>query len=637
MDSRKLFLLFFVFFMIQLPGQEVEQDTIYELHNIEVIDTRAKEYSIGYKIDELDKKLIQNYEGNSVADVLSAASGVNIKTDGPGGLSGISVRGGSSAHTAVMWNGINLQSPMNGGVNLSLLPIDLFSDVSLQYGGSGSLAGSGAAFGVLRISSSSNLSKENSAFISTGIGSYSNYRVAAGTNFHISNSLFSFKSFYQESENDFEFVNTSKFGFPTEKQTNSAFRQYGFVLDNKTKFTDNLVLIASLLYQEYDKDVPTLMSNYIPNEANTNDKNTMLSTTLKYNFNNVKINFKNVYLDFKNDFSDPNGVFVKRAINSSKSFVSETDLNIETYENRYVYVAANYTYEEAVSDEYDEKSKRNKATLIGAYRLLNIWNKVNAAISLREEIVNAKFTPIQASVGVDGNLSNSLDFNFNLSRVYRIPTFNDLYWTDTGFTVGNPNLKDESGYSTDFGLIQKIKLNVFDIKLSQTVFLNYINNLIVWNQQEDGKWKPLNENIGKAKGVELGAKVSFPVSASIISVNENYSYTIAETLNNTSNNWQFQVYTPKHNLNSLFRWDYKKLYSTLFINYYSKRYIDKAGKSLDAYAIGDFNIGYSFDFNGLKIDLSGKINNIWNTQYQVSSGYAMPLRNFMLSAKFIIN
>jgi len=635
MNSRKIFFLFFVFFINQLPGQEASKDTIYKLHNVEVIDIRAKKFNSGFKVNEFEKDILNSFNGKSIADVLISASGVNIKTYGPGGLSSISIRGGSSSHTSVLWNGINIQSPMNGGINLSTIPIDLLEDASIQFGGSGALVGSGSAFGVLRLSSSSALKKEKSVFFSSSLGSFSNYRVALGSKFHINNSLFSIKGFYQDSENNFEFINTNKYGKPRENQTNSAYKQYGFVLDNKTLVNDNLVFLGSVFYQNYNKNIQTKMSDYIPSEANQVDDNLMISTIFKYSKNDINLNIKNALISTGLLFLNPKSPDPK-SDNSSFSYIAEIEGNISTKDNQDLNVALNYTYDNASSSGYSNKKFRNRISSIAAYKLSNLWQKINLVFSLREEIVDGKFNPIQYSIGADGNIISFLDFHSNIGRVYRVPTLNDIYWMDSGFAVGNPDLEDEYGWSSDFGISQKINLRKINLSFSQTVFYNYLKNIIVWTPNETGKWKPENENYGRSRGLELEFRAEINVRESVFSLNESYSYTDAETSKNGSK-WNKQIYIPKHNSNTILSWKHKKISSNFSINYYSKRFIDKTTTYLDAYIIGDFNISYKIVFKIIDIDLGVSAKNIWDTEYQVSSDYAMPMRNYILTAKFTIN
>ena len=526
---------------------------------------------------------------------------------------------------------------MNGGLNLSVLPMDLLGDVSLQMGGSGALVGSGAAFGVLRLSSSSILEKNNSVFLSTSVASFSNYRVATGTNFYLGNSIFSVKGFYQDAKNDFEFVNTAKFGKPTEKQTNSAFSQYGIVLDNKTMINENLFFLGSVLFNNYNKDIQTLMSDYSPSEANQIDRNILVSTIFKYTKDDLNLNFKNAFIDSKLDFTDPKSP-EPVSVNKSNSYISELESTYNFFEKQSLYSALNYTYETAQSSGYTDNPSRNRFSAIAIYKFTELWNSINVALSLREEVIDSKLSPIQYSLGVDGKLISFLSFNYNVGKIYRVPTMNDLYWKETGFALGNPDLLNESGYTTDFGLVQNIGNRFFNLKLEQTIYYNEIDNLIVWQPRvSDGKWEPINKNQGKAKGIEIGITTTIQLGLSELGIKESYAYNDASTTDDNGKTWQRQVYSPEHNSNTSVWWQGRSIRANFLLNYYSSRNIDNAGNNLPAYTIGDFSIGYSLKFANLKIDITGKVNNIWGTQYQVTNGYAMPLRNYMISTKFSIN
>jgi iron complex outermembrane receptor protein len=611
---------------------------------VDVVDTRANEFNTGFKVDRLDKTLLKSFEGNSISDILIGTSNVNIKTYGPGGLSSISIRGGSPNHTAVLWNGINLQSPMNGGLNLSALPMDLFGDISLQMGGSGALVGSGASFGVLRLSSSTFLKKKNSAFISSSIASFSNYRIAAGSNFYLGNSIFSIKGFYQDSENDFEFVNTAKFGSPVEKQTNSAYNQHGLVVDNKTLINNNLIFLGSVFYGFYDKDVQTLMSDYKPSKANQIDENILISTIFKYSKDKLNLNFKNAFIDAKLDFTDPDS---PEPVSKSKSnsFISEIEstynINTDNFTNIFessIYSAINYTYETAQSSGYTSNPFRNRVSVIAILKTALFSEKVNSALSVREEMIDGAFTPLQISFGVDVNITHWLDFKANIGDIYRVPTINDLYWKETGFSLGNPNLSNESGFTTDFGSYQNFENAWVKLVLDQTFFLNSIDNIIIWQpRNSDGKWEPTNKDSGFSYGTELGIKTTFTLGITELGVKESYIYTNSKTTDDNGETWQRQVYSPLHNSNTQLWWKFKRIRANFLLNYYSERNIDNSENTLPAYTLGDINIAYIFQMKKIKINLTAKVNNLWNTQYQVTSGYAMPMRNYMLSANFSIN
>ncbi len=70
---------------------------------------------------------------------------------GPGSLQSLSIGGGGSAHTMVLMEGIPLNSPQSGGLDLSILPMGLVGRIEyLPHGGS-TLYGSAALSGVVNL------------------------------------------------------------------------------------------------------------------------------------------------------------------------------------------------------------------------------------------------------------------------------------------------------------------------------------------------------------------------------------------------------------------------------------------------------------------------------------------------------
>ena len=88
-----------------------------------------------------------------MAEVLQENTPIYIRNYGSGGLATASFRGSNAYHTPVIWNGINIQNPMNGQIDFSAIPVFLSDEISLQYGGNGGVWGSGAMAGLLFINS----------------------------------------------------------------------------------------------------------------------------------------------------------------------------------------------------------------------------------------------------------------------------------------------------------------------------------------------------------------------------------------------------------------------------------------------------------------------------------------------------
>ena len=162
--------VFTCFIVIQLQAQKSITDSIYTIQGIDVYCTRLESFALGATVQQFDSTALRNHKSESLSNLLSY-SGASIKSNGAGGLSTLMLRGGGSSHTSIIWNGLNIQSPMSGSTDFSIFPVNMFSSVKLQYGGSGTLFGSGAVAGVVHLSSGNLLTMPNGSSVTLGLGS----------------------------------------------------------------------------------------------------------------------------------------------------------------------------------------------------------------------------------------------------------------------------------------------------------------------------------------------------------------------------------------------------------------------------------------------------------------------------------
>ncbi|NQU85522.1 MAG: Plug domain-containing protein, partial [Mariniphaga sp.] len=146
------------------------QDTVIQIKDINISTSRLENFALGTTIDKIESQIIIKNNSLLLTEIFSSLTGMSIKSYGLGGLSTISIRGASASHTAVMWNGLNIQSPMNGIANVSTVPAFLVSNISIQQGGSGTLYGNGAVGGVVHISSFNNMKERNNVLFQAGYG-----------------------------------------------------------------------------------------------------------------------------------------------------------------------------------------------------------------------------------------------------------------------------------------------------------------------------------------------------------------------------------------------------------------------------------------------------------------------------------
>ncbi len=614
---------FLLSFAFPLFGETAKTDTI-QIEEVQVSANRFHQMSVGSIIIPIDTIILKTTKTLSLPDLLTA-SGLQINNYGPGGLSTLSVRGSSASHTAIVWDEINLQSPMNGQFNLAVIPNLMLDYAHIQFGGAGVMYGSGCMNGIVHLGNSSLLSKPNDLWISTGLGSFKNRFYAGGFKAGNSRIATSIKLFNQKADNDFPYRNTADFYQRIVKQTNAGVDQTGFIQENTLKTSSYSFLKTTCWYQQYNKQIQTMMTSSMPNTEKQNDKNLFITTNWKYIDSAFQLSIKNAvwynyinYIDASNE-SKPN---------ESTSVINEVETKIRITKNQTLNTGINQTIEKAASNGYVDDVTRWRISTFLLYKIERIFNRLHFMFGLRDEYVNY-LTPIVYTIGAEYQMNRLLKLSGNFSRNYRIPTLNDMYWKEDAFARGNMHLKPENGYSSDIGFHQKIKNQNMNITFSEVIFYNKISNWIIWQPSAiDGKWEPINKQKGISKGIEIRINGVYTVNKLKLLVNGSYYYTQSnEILANGS--YRRLDYVPLHKVNGTISIAYKNFSITYIHNYTGER--NSLETVLKPYQVADIATSIFLPFKAIHSQLMFRVNNVWNSPYQVRKDYAMPLRNYMIS------
>ncbi|MEZ5010238.1 MAG: Plug domain-containing protein [Bacteroidales bacterium] len=97
----------------------------------------------GYRKTEIRGYRDAIYYGSSLASLISGKSTISIRNYGPGGLSTSSFRGMGANQTRVIWEGIPVNSPASGQVDLSQFIPGGFQNIDIYHGAMPGPAGSG--------------------------------------------------------------------------------------------------------------------------------------------------------------------------------------------------------------------------------------------------------------------------------------------------------------------------------------------------------------------------------------------------------------------------------------------------------------------------------------------------------------
>lgn len=599
-------------------------DTTFILKEAAVSATRSENFSVGGHIEKVDSNILDNYTNRSLNDVLSQQANIFIKSYGQGSLATMSIRGTGSAHTAVVWNGFNLQSPMNGSSDIALISNSFIDNLTVQYGGSGSLLGSGAVGGAVLINDKPIYSSGLNINYNGCYGSFNTQQQNLSFGYGSKTFYTSTKSYISSSENDFKYKNTSEPSNPLCLQKNAAFVQWGVINEEYIKINENQQISIKLWYQNNFREIPPLMTQTI-SKANQKDESYRLAADWqrlgKFSY---FVRTAIFYEDQK--FNDSiSGIFTN---NKFLTNISEFESRMAIGKNHLINIGANNTYNKAESEFYSGNPILNRTAIFVSYKFVDNRNIIRVSATVRQEYAEKRFLPVMPSLGVECNLLKSLILKANVNRNYRLPTLNDLYWNPGG----NLELKPEDGWSEDFGISHINQIRKILYEISVTGYNSLINNWIIWLPQSN-YWMP--ENVAQVwnRGAECKLKLKLILKKASFSISGMYNYTIStnknvNSMNNNSIGKQL-IYSPVNNANinldiSLF--GFSLSYNHIFTG---KRFTTSDNSEyLLPYNIGSLYFSKQFNLKNFRLKIFADINNIWNADYQTIAWRAMPLINY---------
>lgn len=620
----------FILIVFSIEYSYAQKDTI----NIKPFKVEKNRIPDSYKTSTFDSAAISN--STNLAQLLSENSTLFIKTYGAGSLATISFRGTGASHTQVLWNGVSLNSPMNGQIDFSLYPTLFFDAAQIHYGASGLIDGSGALGGTIALNNREEYNEQTKITFSQTAASFNSY--TSGLKLKIGNEkLFSETQLYwKNAKNNFEYNNTSLANAPKETLLNARNKQYGLqqAIYHRLK---NGSIGGRIWYFNSDRQLPGAITSLDANDENQKDESIRALIELKQLNNNFQYHLSTALVKNYLFYENPTAKIASK----NKSYLSDNNLNTTIYLNNNWRINnnINFKYEAANADGYSEKNHRIRTGwLLGINKdfkklSLNAFNRII--------VIEMELKPFAPGFGAQYKLFNkeNLFLKVNTGINYHYPTFNDLYWTPGG----NTNLKPEYAKMLESGLsysksIKKVKFNT-----ELTAFYSKVKDWIIWLPTEFGYWSPTNLKEVENKGLEMNLAIATNIQKLKVKASTNYAYTKSTNLkakNEFDNSLNKQlIYVPNHKLSSSLLVNLKSLNLIYTYNYTGKRYMTTDNNWYLPANFGS-NITVSNNFKvsqNWKISASFKVINILDQKYQSIAWRPMPGRNYSITLTLKMN
>ena len=165
---------------------------------------------IGLQRTKVDSLALKENVALSMADVLAYNSSLYVKNYGRATMSTVAFRGTSPSHTTVTWNGMDINSPMSGMTDFSMIPSFFIDNASLLHGTSSVTDGAGGLGGSVRLATEPEHREGWHLQYVQGIGSFSTFDEFLRADYGRGRWHTSTRAVYSSSKNDYKYVNRDK-------------------------------------------------------------------------------------------------------------------------------------------------------------------------------------------------------------------------------------------------------------------------------------------------------------------------------------------------------------------------------------------------------------------------------------------
>jgi iron complex outermembrane receptor protein len=627
---RLVFLVSFLFQTAFLFSQNLK-DTVH-LSQFEVTANFAL-HNEGFKKVRMDSGILVQYLNTDLSTLLAQHSTIFVKSYGNGSLSTPSFRGTSANHTQVEWNGININSPMLGQMDLSQVPVSQFETLEILYGAATVARTSGAFGGIVNLVSNPAWDNKVNFTLAQTIASFSSYTTDA----HLTignNTIQSITKFnYSNAINDFYYNND--YNHTREKLVNAMYILGGITQETFIRLSKKDVLSTRIWYSDNFHQLPPITAT-VDDVHKEEQYDRSIRSMLDW-----RRSEKNYYLTVRSSLVDQYMQFTERERTYNHHSYTWANLARLVYTGLGDFIirpGVSYTSDWVISDSYNGLKTRRTLGMFSEFNY-HVRKFLQLSVVLRQDMIDGKFLPFVPAFAVEYKPFNAINLTFstNLCRNYRYPDLNELYFE----IYGNPDLKPESDYAFEGGVVYNTgtRENHFFIETEFTGYYSKMVNYIQWQPKADGNYTPNNLSEVHSRGLESGLNISWSIAKFRLTLSNTYNYCVSTNERSTfpgdSSMGKQLIYTPIHTLNSSILINRNGFYGSYIFSLISERYTSPDNSSyMPGYYLSNIFLGKNFHLKKYTLSLQLNLNNLFDLDYQSIVDRPMPGRNYALTLKF---
>ena len=602
----------------------------------------------------LNSEELSKTNSSTVADAVRHFSGVQLKDyGGIGGLKTINVRSLGSLHTAIFYDGIQLSNVQNGQIDLSKYSLDNIEEISLYNGQSNPVLQPAKAFAssnVLFIESRKPRFEGNEKShgkLSFRSGSFCLINPSLSFQRKIKKSLAATLSTeYLEADGRYKFRYKNGLLDTSLRRQNGDLQTLRLEAGLNGVSADSLVWTFKIYNFNSEKGLPAVMvgENSESKQRYWDDELFIQSSVRKKIAQYWNLLALAKYSYSYNRYMDPyypNGGLDNKYLQNELYFSIANSFNVNSFWN--AGVAADFTRSTMSENDPDFVEPTRFVGLMSVvsnlkFRQFFLQGNVLTTLFFEKVKKGAKaddrrvFSPALSAMWQPFESINLKVSGF-YKHIFRLPTFNDQYFTYSGNSDLEPEYSKQ--YNAGISYIKAFDGNLKYVSLQVNGYLNRVTNKILATPKGGIFWTM--ENVGKAeiKGLEANAKSAINLN-SISDINLSLNYTLQNAVDITPGNFfnNELPYSPAHSGSAILGLRRK----AIGINYnfiYTGAHYNMRANLKDEYAqpwyIHGFSTSWDLKNRRTNYKILAELNNLLDLHYEVVRNFPMPGRSFKVS------
>ena len=653
----------------------VERDSVYHIREIVVVSRPAMREVVPSQ--KLNGELLEQLNTHSVADALRYFSGIQLKDyGGVGGIKTVNIRSMGTHHLGISYDGVQLGNAQNGQIDSGQFSLDNVEEITLYNGQKSAIFQPASDFGNAGAIYIRTKVPEFRRYGGAGARGYENTNLRFKTQYG-SSDMFRFSTLWEQRLSDVlsssvsaGFLTASgKYKFHYERcypngetaWDTTAVRQNGDIHAERIEANLHGRLdqggwqLKAYLYNSARGIPGAIVNNVWRRGERQQDLNTFVQADYNKNIGegfSTRWLAKYAYYNTHYVNKDTTQLPVDNRYKQQEFYLSTANV-LELLPNWSASVSYDFKWNKLDADIYNFAYPTRISNLVSLataidYKHLKAQGSILATFIHDKTHRRGEFAGMNTSNSIS-KLTPALFVNvypfrgtFFSMRAYvkksfRMPTFNDLYYTD----MGNANLVPESALQYDAGFALNKHFEHGIIRHAEMHFDAYYNTvhdkIVAYPKGQQFRWTMLNLGEVHIKGIDVEAEADFKIGTDLLATaRAQYTYQDARDVTDPSTSYyNDQIpYIPWHSGSAIVGLNYKNWNLNYSFIYAGERYDEQENiiyNHMEPWYTSDLSIIYRFHWNKALFKAQLDVNNLFGQDYEVIVNYPMPGRNYALT------